>query len=441
MLIDVGARYARDFADEIGKDQHLVQSAIELASGGEQRQAFAFGERLAEVVKGSEDLVVDAWLRGPGGGQSFNPSLVAGMIHTIRKRNSVAASKLLAEIVASAVHVESLAWLIAATQPGETDTDLLLPGVLNGRIDPTQLVPLSYGGTLSNFRASYVASFFDAVASRGIEGAAVALFVLWMYCGTDSVKWNGVSTVLRSIALRDDIFVMPEQTQLTRHAIEGTLLRLLSETSDGQLARHLTRKLIQAARSTDLSVVSNDSYRTILATLLKDYTKVCWPIVKQALSEEDPLFRMRFLSLLEKRSASDLSETSALLLVGSDALLQWADEEPQVAAPLLARELPMFEEIDGQRTLCAALKTLVAKHGSRPGVLANLELNLHEYGFVGSAVPVLESRLEFIRAFIDDKSGRVRSWAKKANAEFEEQLRRQRLRDEERRAGIFRPPY
>lgn len=440
-LVDVGAQNARDFADETAQDECLVQSAIELASGGEQRQAFAFGERLAQVVNGSEDLVIDAWLREPGGGRSFNPSLVAGMIYAIRKRNSVAASKLLADIVASAVHFESFAWLIAATQPVETDTDLLLPGVMDGRIHPTQMIPLSYGGTLSNFRPSYVASFFDAVASHGIEGAAVALFVLWMYCGADSVKWNGVSTVLRSIALRDDIFDMPDQTQLTRHAIERTLLRLLSGTSDGQLARHLTHRLIQAARSTDLSVVSNDSYRTVLATLLQDYTEACWPIVKHALSEGDALFRMRFLSLLEKRRASDLSETSALLLVGSDALLQWAAEDPQVAAPLLARELPMFEEIDGQRTLCPALKTLVAKHGSTSGVLANLELNLHEYGFVGSAVPILESRLEFIRSFVDDKSGRVRSWAKKANAEFEEQLRRQHLRDEEHRAGIFRPPY
>ena len=437
--VDLGDRRARSLAEEMARDPEQLIKLLPALLTGEQRYAFSFGARLAEVAQdppGLLDTVFHALRCAP---VPRNPALMLGMFHTIAEADRRSTAHWLDDASSDPELVQWLVDMTSVAKPSAADLQRIVDVFRDSRLEKNALRRLSYGSVLDHLTAGEVCSFTENIHQIDDTATGAVLDVLFMYTWGKDDRWSACEATIRRLLMTPGLF--DHALGGDSYHIEESARRLLQPPSeDGELASTLTKEILRWYRANDDAWLQ-DTGRQLLADLLTLFPVECWQRVGEALEGEFDSFHHRLMLALRPTAFGE-TPRAATDLVPPSTLLQWArraaGNAPQILASICRiRRVP--SDGDGPYPSWSPVALdMMAEWGTDEHVLAALASNRRSRGWGGSAVPLYESDIQAFQELVKHPSSHVRAWAREELELATRALEAERKKDEEREFGILR---
>lgn len=429
--VDVAAREAETLGQEFGRHWETIVEHITTILEGEQRQAYAFGQGLASGSNMSQVLytiILDRLADIPF--ERRNSSLLSGWLAAIDNVDGTTCDSLIAALAQHPALRQSLPSISRGLRLNDFRTALLQELVLARHIEERQLYGLSNGQAMGSVSIEQISALNRVLLQRGIEGAWVALDILFMY----SYGRAEVVEALReefSAIISTEGLLSSDRAKRDSHEFEVVACRLIPQSTE--LARFLTKELCVTVASGKR--VSDHLLGKLLESLFKEQAEISWPVVKQALIEADNMAKWRIADALGPWGrAGDKSRATDYLDIRF--LREWCKEDPSVAPALVARVVRVIDKNEsGEWHLTISAKMLIDDYADVEGVLGALSASLHTFSWSGSLVPFYDRLIGVITPLLEHDRNVVRVWAQRVIEDAIQSRTQESLRDEEQRAG------
>jgi hypothetical protein len=429
--IDVAAEKAQRLAEELFQNKTDFSAYLDDLQQGEQRQAWFFGFRLGQITPQGKEFIakcLDSFRRIPP--ESRNPRLLAGFLHGQSERGLV--EETLQAIAEDEQIVEMVASLTSMSDPRYQSLRRVIDLCLQGRIKPEQIRQFAYGSVLGKLSAAEVVEAFRELAEK-VESARGHVFeVVSMYVLNSETRWEGCRDFIRQLVLLPN-FASTMNSSMDGHHWQTAMTKLLTQRQDEELAIEGTRQILEAQKRRELRYGQDIYQRPVLGLILTRYSNSCWPLVGSAiLSPAYYAFRM----LLGGHGFDD-RETSVFWNVPIEILSSWVRENPGGLQRLLGTMVLFTVDKAGEYHWHPSVLTLFDK-GLDDACIGAITSSLFSYGWNGSKIPYIERRLGLVRTLTAHPLAPVRKMAQELIKLLEDDMRRERKRNEEFSAGILR---
>jgi hypothetical protein len=432
--VSVATEEAEGLAEELSSDSSWY-AKVDLLRRGEQRQAYAFGKRLGELV-GAPQLFIDKCLdclRGISSKEAA-PELLGAFLAGLPNPDLVANT--MDRIIADAELVRFCVRITRCLDITEAHLQRLVPVICDKRVPITDFGMFSYGRALDKISEVFVSGFCEKLAGCGLEGARCALHVLFMYCYGSEQRFTACSEALRTLIMTDGLLATDRRESMLSHYWEVASVKLLSGgPPDPKLAESLTEKVIDmACQHVGGGSLSTESARTVLEVILRNYFLECWPIVGRALLQRRPRFALGHL--LGMGSEKDKKPQNVILdTLPTELVMQWCQENVAEGPAALAYIVPIFATVKPPVWHPLA-RRLIDDFGRLAKVLHYLSDNMFSFSSWGSRAPYYERRITLLEQLRDHVRAEVRTWAEEEIRCYEKERKQALERDDERKWGI-----
>lgn len=426
---------------DIARDSRTWPTVIPALSTGEQNRTFEFAERLGQASDPIALLMLALDHAETASASELNPSLVAGILSSIKKQNEDLYGGELERALSVQNLVQHFVWINAVV--GLVNGDLARLGSLlsEGRVSQQSFRVFTYGRILLDQPADEIATVFSRVLASGVEGGWTAIGVLGMYVDDDRI-WNACRDVLSSAVLSTEIALSSDVSTMDRYTFGKICERLLKEVPlQENLISGLADHAVKLCALRDMDINTYDMIRPIVFQLLKEQPEIAWPVIRDAITASDGLTQFHWSELLSDSKPMQ-APTSAFDLVPADLMLSWIRSTPSIALHVVFRELPLFSvAADGNMAIHPLVDQLFDEFGDEEYFLSTISANLHSFGFVGSAEHLFRARASFLERFLHHRRASVAAWAAAEKNGFERSAESERLRQEAWDAGIISVPF
>jgi hypothetical protein len=429
--IDVAARDAESFGREVGAAWGHAAAHLRIVMQGEQRQAYAFGRGMAQGSGASTDLyaaILSALCEVPL--DRRNSALLSGWLAAIDEQQPQTCDRLFGEIASQAPLRQSLPSIARGLRLNDFRAGTLKSLLEGGHITVNQLYGLSSGQAMSGVSVECISALSQALVQRGIDGAWVALDILFIYSYKNAALVTALQRQFADVVLTPGM-LSSERATRDSHEYEVVAIRLVKQSSE--IARQLADELCAAiARG---SQVASHLREQLLAALLEHQPQVSWPILRKALAESDRVARWKLSDALGSPARMG-DRSSPIDKLDRQLLREWCISEPLLAPPLVARLVGAIEKAEGDLwRLSAPAQMLVDEFGDSAGVLDALGASLHTFSWAGSLVPYYERLMAVVAPLLTHQREAVRVWARRMFDGARESRDKEAQRDEEQRLG------
>ena len=120
------------------------------------------------------------------------------------------------------------------------------------------------------------------------------------------------------------------------------------------------------------------------------------------------------------------------ILKDIDLIFDWCTSNQPLAPARLAELVPIYEDNNTKYSVWHSLaKRIIDDFGDNESVLSHLSSNMGSYSWTGSVVPLLEAKKEIFKSIENHEIELVSNWATKYLSYADEQIRKEKNRDEE----------
>ncbi len=437
--VDLGSQRAQALADELASLGSTWYQHVHIIFEGEQNQGYSFGLRLGQRgfdPQGFTSMAIDT-LRGLPK-ERANPIVLCGFLAGIRESQPGIVSRVLDTVALDDTLVSYLTDLTRRCKPVEEDLERLIKQVDDGRITVQQLGLLAYGSVLNPLKSQVVMGLCNRMLDKGVEGAATALHILFMYCFNDAKKQISCRATARRILMTSGLL---SYSRLDSHSWEQESLEILQIAGgDLELASHLVKEIIEFCTSGEIYRV-DDAVVAVLREAFAQHPEELWPMVGEGLTSGKPYLAMQLGHLLE--SPSPDRQFPVVLSVPIDVLLNWAAKD-KGSAVALSRIMPLFEsDVTNNEDLAKPpvwtplASAIIDNFGGQSEVLAAIGTNMRVRSFSGSQIPYFRRDIEAFKQLLTHSLPQVRAWAKDNITGLGRQIVEEGRRDEEHELGVW----
>ncbi|MHC4154315.1 MAG: hypothetical protein ACYST6_05270 [Planctomycetota bacterium] len=280
--ISLAAEEAVKLAEEVAGEGGWY-SMLPAILAGEQRQAYAFGRRLGELVRGrlrKAFIGVCVDFLGKTSPEVGNPDVLGAFLGAVSDVQFV--KDTMDAIVRNPKLMGYAVRTTRCLEIGQEDLERLVPLIEEKQVPIADWRILSYGRALDGVGEGFVTEFCLRIANRGSQGSNCALDILWMYCRGNEERFAVCAKGFREIVMKSGLLIREKEWQMAGHNWEVVVCGLLRQKErDVELARHVTQEIVGMCGSDHVSyTVITTNAKAVLRVVLDRYFKECWPIVR-----------------------------------------------------------------------------------------------------------------------------------------------------------------
>ena len=431
-------REISELAAEFTKHPEMLRRFLPQISRGQQRMAFEFGRELAAAADPLDWLEPIVLAATEAAKEERNFSLLCGYLDAIREKHPEAVEYFKHRVGQSPELAPALPLVCRNCGIDQADIRLVMDLLQTGQLSPQHLRTWEASTAFANVPAVTAAPLFNwLLSSDKPEAFHVGVCLLEPYACEKPRRLN---------QLRPQIRLLAENAVRHRSQWDGGLLRYHFE--------RIMRKVLEkgwedsGARAAALALAkglvnmgrwgSGDPTRSVLPSLLSDFTEIVWPVLGQAIAA-DPDRRDRFMHVLGSRLV-DTGEPPPILSLPEEILFEWCREHPNRAPAFAASVAPVLatsQDDSSDRTLHPILSRLIDEFGERKDMQEVITRRIHMHCFSGSGPS--DQRYELLSALLEPlhdrhPRGSVRRWIRSMLDFLREHAEADRRRTEEREA-------
>jgi hypothetical protein len=437
-FIDVSARRAEEFAEELFKNKVEWEQFIPMLLQGEQRQAWYFGAKCAKISSNPKKLIeicIDE-LRS-GNKETQNTQLLRGMLSAIADRNLI--NEVLEQCANDDSLVHVLVQLTTAITPTLADFDRVATRIKSGRLVPLSLHPFAYGSVTSGFDDTAFSARLKDIISSTPDAAPAVLQIINLHCHLQPEKLKAYQKLLEHILLMPSLLTKGRNNMISHYWQDNTNSLLNGSPSEEWVA-NLTRMFIQLSKDKLVMPWTRDNTHGVIHTLLSKHTKIAWPIFCEAFKNAEKGEHYYLIKLLTDGGSSFENHGSPIWGLPANELKSWAEENPDLV-PGMLHFMSLFVAKKGEsgheEFVWHPHALLLLPIGNIDEVIGCVHANLASFGSSGSRIPYLEKRIALLKRLPTQNNQRFLRIAETIVGFLQESLDRAKKQDEQFAAGIY----
>ena len=180
---------------------------------------------------------------------------------------------------------------------------------------------------------------------------------------------------------------------------------ILSHDDKADLAKYVNRIMIEVSKNPNYHLSCDYRVEQLYNTLLNDYFPDIAFDLLSAITSNKSYTSLAFQFLLAPKEYGVLSHT-LFQEKNIELILNFCEQEP-VAQERIMRIVPAIQE--GQ--FSPLVMCLLDKYGDNEDMLSSLSANIGSFSFVGSLIPLYESRINTLSTLLSHSNPTVASWA------------------------------
>lgn len=437
-LLDKDEPYSSDkvtsimisLADEFIKTNLSWEEYFPLFYKNYQYYAFDFGKQLYKLIEKKQESVedfiqvsIDTILEIKR--EERNWGVLVGFI--IDSNNKVKQ-----QFYSALYRIDELDYLlfdfISRDSEGKIYFDLLFDLINKGKCELRFFNVFVYRNALKNLSIDELNEFSEKMFSYGDEGYEI-IFDLYfgIVFNNDGLK-KAIQPIFRKCILRLGIN-KKENAQMSEHNWMHTIESILENEDEKDFAIFINNSIIESITFNNPYFLNNNVKR-IYEVLMKYHFNTIWAELSKALISNDEEY-MKFYGLKDILGSKigGMGRQVGVLFDGDiDAIFEWCENNKPLAPTRLAELAPIFGE---NSTWHPVSMRLINEFGDIEDVLSNIGANMGTFSWTGSLVPLLEDKQKLFNLIVNHKIKAVSDWAKKYLIYLEQDIKREKNRDEE----------
>lgn len=378
-------REISELVAEFIRHPEVLKRFLPQISRGQQRMAFEFGRELAAADDPLDWLEPIVSAAADAAKEEWNFSLLCGYLGTIKKKHPDAVEYFKRRVGQSPELAPALPLVCRNCGISQSDIRLVLDLLKTDQLSFHHLRTWKASTAFANVPIATAALLFDwLLSSDKPEAFHIGVCLLEPYACEEPGDLD---------QLRPQVRLLAENA--VRHGSQW----------DGGLLRYHFKRIMQkalekgwqdsGARSAALALAkglanmgrwgAGDPTRSVLPSLLSDFTEIVWPVLGQAIAA-DPDRRDRFMHVLGSRPVNT-GEPPPILSLPEEVLFEWCREHPDRAPAFAASVTPVLATSQGDssdQALHPMLCRLIDEFGERKDMQRVITRRIHMHCFSGS---------------------------------------------------------
>jgi hypothetical protein len=434
-FVDIAAENAEELAIELGKNIQQLVVFIPLLLSGEQKQTYVFGKRLAIESEVAVDFFNHV-LTELGRNENPNQSFARGMLNGINTKSVEKWNLLLEEFSSRKELVKFYPDMMCTGEMNSSQLFTLLDLIRHGELSSFSATMLGYGRVTAHLGNLEISNFCMELSDIDAQGAWTALDILFMYCFSDSSKFEQNRDVLKKLVTKVPLSKKEKSRHSDMYHWEEVAKKLIPKEGL-PFCRDLCRQLISATKSgLDHGDIWH-SIKPILIGMMQEFGADLWPQFGDAIASASGDQKYWLQQLLDRENSFSVQLQSVCSVVPTATLISWCQENREIGPRFIAGCINVFETVDGIARPTNLFISLLEHFGDDKHVRSALSANLGTRGWSGSLVPYLESDRKALELLLNHSSVGVRTWVKEQISYLENQIKHESMRDDEQGLGIY----
>ena len=281
--MDRAEERAKALAEECALSVQPLLEHLHVVLQGEQRQGFAFGQRLGQCIEEPQPLIYEALKALSRLDREHANSLVlAAFLGSIKGNHPQLVKQTLDTVANDRTLTSYLTELTRLIRPTLADLHRILHLVETGAIPVDELKMFSYGSVLDHIQLQDFIDFTGELLTHGTPGVWVALEILLLHRYDEPEDWTTWKPLLRKILIHPELnFINPPKMADLYHWQEVTN-KLLKE-ADPELAEHIIHRILEACTNHYFHFEFEHVFQPVLRCTLMSHPDIAWPLLSNAL--------------------------------------------------------------------------------------------------------------------------------------------------------------
>lgn len=406
--VDLAEKAAYDLAHKFVANIGPILANIDILLAGEQRKSFFFGRGLGLEIDNPKPFI-DGCLNCVRKIEfkNVNLSVLCGFFAGIQSRFPDVVTSTLNNLAADSQLECFVIDLTRAINPKKEDLERVI-NIVGANIE--KLRPFAYGSILEEVPEEDVEWFCEHISRQGAPW--ISLDILYLHCFHDTIRFTQFSNILEKTIFAIDIADSKAVELLDVFNWEQTILRLLENARNTNVAKYVSLQLVSLAAANKLNSKLDMPAQALMAKLLIDYQEIVWPLLSKALIEIKP--SSTYHDLIDLMRANDFNKAvkkGLIETIDQEVLFEWLRENPENASAITVLLVPVIIEQDSEWSIHPVIQHILDNFGQSDRVIQSMRMNLGTFSWTGSMVPLYELRIKVIASLFNHPIEKVRIWA------------------------------
>ena len=413
---DQRCRELENLVGELLEHEDRLERLILELCGSQHSMAQLFGQYLAEQAQDLlrwEKQVMEAFESVPV--NERNLDLLTGYMSGIKKRNPERFRKFKQQALKSPVLAPVMPGLTRSTGISSEDVDMVIEALESGLITHEEMIKWKYGEALSRLLPTEVVPLFDLMLKKEDPLLfAVAIDLMFSYSYGREELLEHLRPQLLLVAGYPSVKKEEAYDRSRAYKYKVLIDWIISKGNKDSDARDVAITIVRQLADEDLTYDGKEMVTRVLSDLLLNFAEIAWPLIGEAIKENESK-RWKLARILRDKSFAE-DKSSPILSVPEDTLFGWCYANPETGPAFLATAFPVLAERSketGPEQFHPTIKRLLDEFGEQDEVLDGLKSSIHTFTWLGSSMEYFARYREPLLSIENHDKKTVRRWAKK----------------------------
>lgn len=421
-------------AEEFINDNLPWETHFQVFYTNQQIYSYHFGKRIYELLENNKvkiEKFIDLSIKTIGAlnMENRNVSVLGGFI----SESSPEVKESFYKSLSVSTHLNYLLfYFLSIDNAGKKHFDLLFGLIESDESKLKNFESFNYSNSLANCDIHELEQFSDKLFKYGDKGYSLVFDIYYNLAYNNDELRSKLTPIFKKCIFRLGA-KKNEKRQLDNYKWSQTICSLLALSNESELAIFINKSIIESM-SWDNSYHLDHDVQRIYEILMKHHFQSIWKDLSLALLSKDEDY-IKFYSLKHILGShiGGVGRSVGVLFDGNiDLIFDWCSSNQPLAPSRLAELVPIYGEDNNQySTWHPIAKRLIDEFGNIEDVLKGLSSNMGTYSWTGSVVPLLEAKKELFKSIQNHNIELVADWSAKYLSYADEQIRREKNRDEE----------
>lgn len=400
---------------------------------GEQRQAFAFGSKIGELIAEKEQLIdtsIEA-LRNIKK-ENQNSELIAGIL--FGSKNKELSEKTIDRLIATDEIRQHAFYLTRVIGSNYSDIEKLFSLVDKYGFSINLFQNFQYGRALDILTNDEVLQLCDRISQYGNSGKWTALSLLYMFCYNSDDKWRQNKDFFKKLIGSGNMTIDNDETgRMESYHWSDAVIKILAIDNDSEFAITITKQIIDFCSQMHFNYSFDTYISNTILHLFEKYFDATWEYFGQGIIGDYMTF-YHLEHMIGTRNGY-LGGREGIIFQNPEhyqTILAWCRQHPNIAPERIAHMMPLSANENDEIKWHPFSKAIIDEFGDNEKLISQLSSNMGTFGTVGSSVPYFQTQKKLLEELINHPIQRVRDWASGMLEYTEKTIKRERLDDEER---------
>jgi hypothetical protein len=354
--------------------------------------------------------------------------------------NSAALLQAMVELSKSEKLIRQIPSFLQYIRSSKECLDFTLKLLKENKLTIDDLVILRHGSPLGILEPKEAMPFCEDLANYGINGAKLALEILYMYCFGTSDRFEHCKKLLIALISKENMLSGDVNT-LDLYNWSELVKKYIPELPS-EFSEHICKELIAfCSSSISDKLGSIDELRDITISLFNNHYKIAWSYFGTALLEKSN-WEIKFgVEHLLRVDSGDIKKTdkSPLTHIPYDYLQSWCQQNAPEGPATIMRLLPfIWEENDRNYGIDELSSKLLLDFGNYEEVRHSATSQIYSFTSCGSREPYYLRRIDVLKDFKKSANNKVlKNWIDAIIVSLEKEALESKTEHDEFEAGIF----